>query len=163
MKATNWMAGFAVGMSLLAGCIGDGSDKPDESPVKGGPDGKAEAWGSSDNPAMFNSNLEYRVSELPAQGEAHGQRLTGGVDERTLDGVVRRAVAGQRRDRSLDDDVDRVRRGEQRPWLLRVRRRHGRKPECEREGGGRPHGAGLATVCGTIAAPAISSQLSTPP
>jgi hypothetical protein len=71
MKTTNWMAGIAVGMSLLSGCIGDESDKPDESQVKGGPDGKAEAWGSSDNPAMFNSNLEYRVSELPAQGEAH--------------------------------------------------------------------------------------------
>jgi hypothetical protein len=70
MKTTKWVAGFAVGISLLSGCIGDGSDKPDESEVKGGPDGKSEAWGSSDNPAMFNSNLEYRVGELPRNGEA---------------------------------------------------------------------------------------------
>ena len=68
MKATNWMAGFAVGVGLVTGCIG--SDKPDESEVKGGPDGKSEAWGASDSPAMFNSNLEYRVAELPSQGEA---------------------------------------------------------------------------------------------
>ena len=70
MKATNWMAGFAVGVSLWAGCIDGGSDKPDVSDVRGGPDGKAEAWGSSDNPAMFNNNLEYRVAELPMTGEA---------------------------------------------------------------------------------------------
>jgi hypothetical protein len=70
MKTTKWVAGFAVGMSLLSACIGDGSDKPDESEVKGGPDGKAEAWGPADNPALFNSNLEYRVGELPRSGEA---------------------------------------------------------------------------------------------
>ncbi len=70
MKATIWMAGFCLGVSLVAGCVGDGDDKPDESDVKGGPDGKAEAWGASDNPAMFNANLEYRVAELPRTGEA---------------------------------------------------------------------------------------------
>ncbi|HTN28636.1 MAG TPA: hypothetical protein VL180_12710, partial [Burkholderiales bacterium] len=70
MKATNWMAGFALGVSLVAGCVDAGDDKPDVSNVKGGPDGKAEAWGSSDNPAMFNANLEYRVAELPRTGEA---------------------------------------------------------------------------------------------
>src|SRR5688500_3232256 len=70
MKTMKWVAGFAMGVSLVAGCIGEGSDKPDESDVKGGPDGKAEAWGPSDNPAMFNSNLEYRVAELPRNGEA---------------------------------------------------------------------------------------------
>lgn len=72
MKTTNWMAGVALGVSLVAGCIDGGGDdeKPDESDVKGGPDGKAEAWGPSDNPAMFNSNLEYRVTELPRTGEA---------------------------------------------------------------------------------------------
>ncbi|HEY5928113.1 MAG TPA: pre-peptidase C-terminal domain-containing protein [Kofleriaceae bacterium] len=57
-------------MSLVAGCVDSGEDKPDVSDVKGGPDGKAEAWGSSDNPAMFNSNLEYRVAELPRNGQA---------------------------------------------------------------------------------------------
>jgi hypothetical protein len=70
MKATNWMVGFAMGVSLVAGCVDSGDDKPDVSDVKGGPDGKAEAWGSSDNPAMFNSNLEYRAAELPRTGEA---------------------------------------------------------------------------------------------
>jgi hypothetical protein len=71
MKTTTWMAGFALGASLVAGCIDGGDeDKPDESDVKGGPDGKAEAWGPSDNPAMFNANLEYRVAELPQTGEA---------------------------------------------------------------------------------------------
>lgn len=70
MKTTNWMAGFAVGVSLVTGCIDGGDDKPDESDVKGGPDGKAEAWGSADNPALFNSGLEYRVAELPRNGEA---------------------------------------------------------------------------------------------
>ncbi|HEX5059777.1 MAG TPA: pre-peptidase C-terminal domain-containing protein [Kofleriaceae bacterium] len=70
MKATNWMAGFALGVSLVAGCVDNGSDKPDASDVKGGPEGKAEAWGSSDNPAMFNANLEYRMAQLPQVGEA---------------------------------------------------------------------------------------------
>src|SRR5688500_10037886 len=70
MKTMKWVAGFAMGVSLVAGCIGEGSDKPDESDVKGGPDGKAEAWGPSDNPALFNSNLEYRVAELPRTGNA---------------------------------------------------------------------------------------------
>src|SRR5262245_39834791 len=69
MKATNWFAGFVMGVSLMTGCI-DGNDKPDESEVKGGPDGKAEAWGASDSPAMFNPNLEYRVGQLPNIGEA---------------------------------------------------------------------------------------------
>ena len=71
MKTTKWMAGIAMGVSLVAGCIDGGDDdKPDVSDVKGGPEGKAEAWGPSDNPAMFNSNLEYRVAELPQTGEA---------------------------------------------------------------------------------------------
>jgi hypothetical protein len=70
MNAKKWMAAFCLGASLVGGCIDDGDDKPDQSDVKGGPDGKAEAWGSSDNPAMFNSNLEYRVAELPRTGEA---------------------------------------------------------------------------------------------
>jgi len=71
MMKTSLFAGFILGASLVTGCTDGGSDKPDQSDVKGGPDGKAEAWGSSDNPAMFNTNLEYRVSALPATGEAH--------------------------------------------------------------------------------------------
>jgi hypothetical protein len=71
MKTTmSWTVGFVLGVSLVTGCTDEGSDKPDVSDVKGGPDGKAEAWGSSDNPAMFNANLEYRVAELPRTGEA---------------------------------------------------------------------------------------------
>jgi hypothetical protein len=68
---TTWTIGFVLGVSLVTGCTdGGGDDKPDVSDVKGGPDGKAEAWGSSDNPAMFNANLEYRAAELPRTGEA---------------------------------------------------------------------------------------------
>lgn len=70
MMMTKWMAGCALGVSLVTGCIDGGDDKPDVSDVKGGPDGKAEAWGSADNPALFNSSLEYRVAELPRTGEA---------------------------------------------------------------------------------------------
>jgi hypothetical protein len=65
---------FALATALIGGtgCISadDGEDKPDESDVKGGADGKAEAWGPSDDPALFNSGLEYRVAELPRTGEA---------------------------------------------------------------------------------------------
>jgi hypothetical protein len=70
MNATKWMAGLALGVSLVTGCIDSGDDKPDVSDVKGGPDGKAEAWGSSDNPAMFNANLDYSAAALPRTGEA---------------------------------------------------------------------------------------------
>lgn len=63
-----------LGLSLIApACVTDESgdpDKPDQSDVKGGPDGKAEAWGSSDSPSLFNANLEYTASALPATGEA---------------------------------------------------------------------------------------------
>ncbi len=70
MKISNWMVGCVAGVSLVTGCVDGGDDKPDVSDVKGGPDGKAEAWGSADNPALFNSSLEYRVGELPRTGEA---------------------------------------------------------------------------------------------
>ena len=53
MMATNWKLGFAMGVALVAGCVDSGDDKPDVSDVKGGPDGKAEAWGASDNPAKI--------------------------------------------------------------------------------------------------------------
>jgi hypothetical protein len=67
----NLMAGFIASVSLV-GCVSDdaGDDKPDVSDVKGGVDGKDESWGSSDNPALFNGNLEYVASALPATGEA---------------------------------------------------------------------------------------------
>lgn len=66
------LAAVAVGLGLVGACITDDAadDKPDESDVKGGPDGKGEAWGSADNPALFNGSLEYRASELPRQGQA---------------------------------------------------------------------------------------------
>ncbi len=53
----------------VAGCA-EIDGKPSESDVKGGADGKAEAWGSADNPALFNSSLEYRIAELPMTGTA---------------------------------------------------------------------------------------------
>ena len=69
---TKNLAALALGLGLVGACATDdgGDDKPDQSDVKGGVDGKAEAWGPSDNPALFNTNLEYRASELPMQGAA---------------------------------------------------------------------------------------------
>lgn len=67
------VSALAFGLGLAGGaCITEEQleDKPDQSDVKGGVDGKAEAWGSADNPALFNNNLEYRVAELPRTGEA---------------------------------------------------------------------------------------------
>lgn len=64
---------LALATALIGGtgCIAvDDDDKPDESDVKGGADGKAEAWGSADDPALFNSGLEYRATELPRTGQA---------------------------------------------------------------------------------------------
>ena len=67
----NVLVGFLAGVSLV-GCVRDeiGDDKPDVSDVKGGIEGKDEAWGSSDDPALFNGSLEYVASALPATGEA---------------------------------------------------------------------------------------------
>ncbi len=68
---TTKITAFVVGASLLGACATDDTnDKPDVSDVKGGVDGKAEGWGASDNPNLFNSNLEYRAAELPRQGQA---------------------------------------------------------------------------------------------
>lgn len=66
------LTALALGLGLVGACAIEetGDEKPDQSDVKGGVDGKAEAWGSSDNPALFNTNLEYRAAELPAQGAA---------------------------------------------------------------------------------------------
>src|SRR5690349_3760597 len=72
MKTYSWIR-FALAAALAGGtgCIAvDDEDKPDESDVKGGADGKAEAWGPSDDPALFNSGLEYRAAELPRTGQA---------------------------------------------------------------------------------------------
>ncbi|MBP8810988.1 MAG: pre-peptidase C-terminal domain-containing protein [Kofleriaceae bacterium] len=62
---------FTLGCVLLgaAGCA-ELDGKPDVSDVKGGVDGKAEAWGPSDSPAMFSNSLEYRIAELPMTGQA---------------------------------------------------------------------------------------------
>ncbi|MDX2092943.1 MAG: pre-peptidase C-terminal domain-containing protein [Kofleriaceae bacterium] len=67
------LATVALGLGLVGACVDDetvGEEKPDESDVKGGPDGKSEGWGSSDNPALFNSNLDYMAATLPRTGEA---------------------------------------------------------------------------------------------
>ena len=70
MNTKTTFAGVVLGLGLLVGCAVDDGGKPDESDVKGGADGKAEAWGPSDSPALFNANLEYRIAELPREGEA---------------------------------------------------------------------------------------------
>jgi len=72
MKTTKMFAAIALGTCLVggaAGCVED-DGKLAESDVKGGPEGKAEAWGSQDSPALFSASLEYRVAELPRNGEA---------------------------------------------------------------------------------------------
>jgi hypothetical protein len=56
-------------LAAAAGCVDD-DGKPDESDVKGGVDGKAEAWGPSDSPALFNGSLEYKLAALPMAGQA---------------------------------------------------------------------------------------------
>ena len=80
----NKLAGIALGMCLVGGCVDDdGEIKPDQSDVKGGVDGKAEAWGSADNPALFNANLEYRDDRAPddGRGDQHpvGRQLLAGL------------------------------------------------------------------------------------
>ena len=61
---------LGLGLSLVACVDAQDDGKPDVSDVKGGVDGKAEAWGSADNPALFNNSLEYTAAALPATGEA---------------------------------------------------------------------------------------------
>jgi hypothetical protein len=63
-----WMGIAAVAM--LSGCLGPGAEqKPDSDDTKRD-SGKAEAWSSSDSPALFNSALEFRIAELPMTGQA---------------------------------------------------------------------------------------------
>ncbi|MBA3454193.1 MAG: hypothetical protein H0T42_13950, partial [Deltaproteobacteria bacterium] len=68
------ISALVLGLGLVGGaCVTDetdGEDKPDESDVKGGADGKAEAWGTADSPSLFNGSLEYRATELPRVGAA---------------------------------------------------------------------------------------------
>lgn len=54
---------------IFAGCT-EQSGKPDSDNTKGGADGKSERWGSSDDPALFSSDLNYTFAELPEVGEA---------------------------------------------------------------------------------------------
>jgi hypothetical protein len=68
MKTIKMFAAMAL-MAGAAGCVED-DGKLAESDVKGGPEGKAEAWGANDSPLLFSSSLELRVAELPRNGEA---------------------------------------------------------------------------------------------
>lgn len=63
-----WM-GLAAA-TWLAGCGGASvSPKPDVDDTKIA-HGKADAWSSADNPALFNSALEFKFDALPREGEA---------------------------------------------------------------------------------------------
>ena len=67
---TKSIVGLSIGLGLI-GCVDDVDDgKPDVSDVKGGVDGKAEAWGSADSPLLFNQNLELSAAALPMTGAA---------------------------------------------------------------------------------------------
>ncbi len=72
MKTTKTFAKIALGLCLVGGFAGCAEDdgKSDVSDVKGGPDGKAEAWGSSDSPLLFNGSLEMKLDALPMNGQA---------------------------------------------------------------------------------------------
>lgn len=70
MTSIKMLTGLALGLGLVAACTDDGDGKLSESDVKGGADGKGEAWGSADDPALFNGSLEYRLAELPKNGAA---------------------------------------------------------------------------------------------
>ena len=57
---TRLIATLALGAGCLIGAAGcaELDDKPETSDVKGGVDGKAEAWGPSDSAALFSASLE---------------------------------------------------------------------------------------------------------
>jgi hypothetical protein len=59
-----------LAIAMFAGCGVETLQKPDKDDTKGGAEGKAEAWSSSDSPFLFNSTLEARVANLPQQGQA---------------------------------------------------------------------------------------------
>ena len=69
------LGGSMIGSLLLGGCGADTAapgqemtESKDGDRVKG--ESKSEAWGSSDNPNGFASNLEYRIANLPLSGQA---------------------------------------------------------------------------------------------
>lgn len=53
----------------LQGCAGD-FGKPDQDDTKGGADGKAEGWGSADDPGLFSNDLNYALADMPMEAEA---------------------------------------------------------------------------------------------
>ena len=65
----NVIAGLSISLGLI-GCVDEGDSKPDVSDVKGGVDGKAEAWGSADSPLLFSQSLELVAANLPSTGAA---------------------------------------------------------------------------------------------
>jgi hypothetical protein len=70
MKTTTLLSCTLAGLLGTAGCFDPGDGKPAESDVKGGADGKAEAWGSADDPKLFSGSLEYSLAALPLTGHA---------------------------------------------------------------------------------------------
>lgn len=68
---TQTLLRFTFGALIgVTACTDIDDGKLAESDVKGGADGKAEAWGSADNPALFSESLEFRIAELPMNGQA---------------------------------------------------------------------------------------------
>ncbi len=65
-----------IGAAAIFGMVGCGAqenfdpEKPAVSQTKADAPGKADAWGSSDAPSIFNSTLVYKFSSLPDTGEA---------------------------------------------------------------------------------------------
>ncbi len=63
---------FFLSAFALSACTGSGVDVTppglDKSLTKGG---KTDEWGPSDDPRLFSSTLEYRLDQLPMEGEAN--------------------------------------------------------------------------------------------
>ena len=71
MKTTSLLTFTLASLIGAAGCIDAADDgKSPDSDVKGGAEGKAEAWGSADDPKLFSGSLEYKLDALPMQGQA---------------------------------------------------------------------------------------------
>lgn len=72
MNRTISILALAAGMSLAPACVMDqGTGKPDTDDTKtDNSDTKAERWGAADSPSGFASNLNYKIAELPQEGEA---------------------------------------------------------------------------------------------
>ncbi len=56
--------------SLAIGCSQAGDPKPDQDDTKSDRPNKSDRWGANDAPSLFSSSLEYRVEQLPQEGEA---------------------------------------------------------------------------------------------